>query len=360
VSVFEPADERWFAENFLASPVAEGPPKVVAPAAHPQRPNSWQPVDILSAGVNPPAPPTIAGLLYADRSHLLSGETEAVKSWQALVFCAELIQAGRPVAYVDYENGPAEILARLRHLGVSDEEVASFFLYFNPDDAIAHEPASMRDLLTVIGKRGPALVVLDSWIGALQTHGLDPNVGVDIERWRRSFLEPIRSVCPATLILDHVPKAKDSRGRFSIGSERKASAVEIHLGSELITPLARGKTGLVRLMTHKDRGGHLPRPRAAELELRSDPETLAMTWKFRHPETQSEDGFRPTFLMERVSRHLEALAAPVTRAQIANDVTGRRQYLFDALKFLVEEGFAGENGAGGIFSERPFREDEDA
>ena len=234
------------------------------------------------------------------------------------------------------------------------------FCYFHPDEGIAHEPAAMRDLLNLISKRGPALGIIDSWIGALQTHGLDPNVSVDIERWRRSFLQPLRTVCRATLILDHVPKAKDSRGRFAIGSERKASAVEVHLGSELVTPLARGKTGLVRLVTHKDRGGHLHRPRAAELELRSDPETLAVTWTFRHPETQTKDGFRPTLLMERVSRQLEALSAPVTRAQLAEDVKGRRQWIFAATKALVEEGFAVENGAGGIYSERPFREDENA
>lgn len=215
MSALEPADERYFAEHFPAAPVAAESAGALVREAH-RQPHSWEPVDLLSAGANPPAPPTIAGLLYADRSHLLSGETEAVKTWQALVFCAELIAANEPVAYIDYENGPSECLSRLRHLGVSDEAIAELFLYFHPDEAIADEPASMRDFLTVIAKHGPALGIIDSWIGALQTHGLDPNVGIDIERWRRSFLEPLRSVCPATLTLDHVPKAKDSRGRFSI------------------------------------------------------------------------------------------------------------------------------------------------
>ena len=37
-----------------------------------------------------------------------------MKTWQALVFCAEVIAAGESVAYMDYENSPSEILARLR------------------------------------------------------------------------------------------------------------------------------------------------------------------------------------------------------------------------------------------------------
>jgi hypothetical protein len=61
-------------------------------------PHSWTPIHLLEAGANPPAPPTIADLLYRDRSHLLSGETEAVKTWLALIFAAELIQLGETVA----------------------------------------------------------------------------------------------------------------------------------------------------------------------------------------------------------------------------------------------------------------------
>ena len=71
----------------------------------------------------------------------------------------------------------------------------------------------MRDHLTLIGKRAPVLGVVDSWIGALQTYGLDPNVGVDIERWRRSFLEPVRSVCPATLTSRPVSAPCHAEGR---------------------------------------------------------------------------------------------------------------------------------------------------
>jgi hypothetical protein len=219
----------------------------------------------------------------------------------------------------------------------------------------------MRDLVELLTKASPSLLVVDSWIGTLQTHGLDPNIGVDIERWRRTFLEPLRSACPAALTLDHVPKAHDARGRYAIGSERKASAAEVHLGAEVIAPFTRGKTGRVRLATHKDRGGHLPRPRAAEVELQSDPDTLRVGWAFHRPETAEEGTtFRPTVLMERVSRHLEEQTAPLTKRQIVEDVTGKREWLFKAVNALLAEGYASENKAGGIISERPFREAEDA
>jgi hypothetical protein len=38
---------------------------------------------------------------------------------------------------------------------------------------------------------------------------------------------------------------------------------------------------MAKVMTQKDRPGHLPRPKAAELELTSDPVSGLITWEIR-------------------------------------------------------------------------------
>jgi len=41
-------------------------------------------------------------------------------------------------------------------------------------------------------------------------------------------------------------------------------------------------------------------------------------------------------------------------------VSGRREWVLKAIRALVDERFASENADGGIISERPFREGDDA
>ena len=45
----------------------------------PDNPHSWQPVDLLGAALNPPAPPSIEGIVYPGRRHVFSGEPESGK-----------------------------------------------------------------------------------------------------------------------------------------------------------------------------------------------------------------------------------------------------------------------------------------
>ena len=66
-----------------------------------------------------------------------------------------------------------------------------------------------------------------------------------------------------------------------IGSERKLGTVDVHLGFESVWPLHRGSDGHIKVVTHKDRPGFLPRPNAAEIVLESDPVSHRVSWTFR-------------------------------------------------------------------------------
>ena len=328
--------------------------------------HSWKPIDLVRLELDSPPPPTTLGLIYPGRRHVFSGEPETLKTWAALVACAEEILAERTAVYVDLENGAATMLDRLRAVALPDEAIRRGFLYLVPEEPLT-EATVLADVETLLASKRPALVVFDSFTGTLALHGLDPNSGVDVERFYRTVVGPLQASGAAVVLLDHLTKDREKRGKFSIGSERKLGGADVHLGFEVVRPFGRGKTGLVRIITHKDRPGHLPRPRAAELELASHPETGAITWTARpaeHPD--AEHPFRPTRLMEKVSRYVAAHGTEErpSRNAVEEAVTGKRDYVRQAIDLLVAEGFLeeqeGPRGARQLRSVKPYAEPDDS
>ena len=75
----------------------------------------------------------------------------------------------------------------------------------------------------------------------------------------------------------------------------------------------------------------------------SDPVSHAISWEFREPQgADGEEEWRPTALMERVSRFLEKQAEPVSRRTIETNVKGKTDYVRQAIDCLVREEFAAE------------------
>ena len=195
----------------------------------------------------------------------------------------------------------------------------------------------------------------------LALHGCDPNSGADVERFYRTVVEPLRGHGAAVLLLDHLAKNKDTRGMFSIGSERKIGGADVHLGFEVVRPFGRGKSGLAKIATHKDRPGNLPRPKAAELELTSDPGTGAISWQIRPAEqADPEQPFRPTNLMEKVSHYVEGCVDdPPSRTNVEENVTGKGEWVRQAIDVLVREEYLvaepGPRKARLLHSVKPYR-----
>jgi len=212
--------------------------------------HSWVPVDLLEADGLPPEPPIIGpGLAYPGRKVLLSGEPEAGKSWVALILCLLEIRAGRTAVYVDLEMGPREVVERLRCLGATDAELERL-AYIEPTEPFTSAEVC-ADVLQLVANRKPSVAVIDSYTAILELHGLNPDVGVDIERLNRLLIEPIRSHGAATVILDHLTKNVESRWKYTIGSERKVGVCDVHLRLAFVTPFGRGRTGRVKVTTQR-------------------------------------------------------------------------------------------------------------
>lgn len=326
--------------------------------------HSWQPVDLLAVADAPPEPPTISGLVYPGRRHLVSGEPESLKSWLGLVICVEEIRKGETVFWIDFEMGPRDVLARLRDLGLTNEEIHSQVVYLEPDEPLRSE--AMADIVNLINERRPTVIVIDALAGALQLHGLDGNLGKDVEKLYR-LLEPFREHGAAWILFDHLVKDRESRGKWAIGSERKVGGVDVHLGVTARQPFGRGKHGVATIKTHKDRPGYLPRPRTGELSLASNTDTGNITWEIsvashEQTETATVAGFRPTVLMERVSTYVENCAEPVSRRTVEAAVNGKANGIRTAIDVLLAESYLVDNGTGtrsAITSQRSFREAED-
>lgn len=316
----------------------------------------WQFVRLDNPELNkPPEPPAIHGLLYGRLRHVISGPPESAKTLVAYVLLLEAIRNGSIVAILDFEMGAYAAKRMLIDLGATDDELASI-LYAEPDG-----PPTPNDLGRIKGEF-TEYVLIDAGAGAYDTTGLDDNARKDVERFARIWTRPLWKAGIATILVDHVTKNADTRGKFAIGSERKLGGADVHLGFESIKTLTRGTTGVIKVTVHKDRPGFLTRPTACYVDLQSDPDTHRIAWQLRPPDQPDETGsLRPTIYMERISQYLERQTEPVSRNTIEQEVKGvAAEWKRKAIDTLIREGYAteeiGSRGARLVTTTRPYRQ----
>jgi len=321
--------------------------------------NTWQPENLIQLAANPPAPPTIGGLLYPAKRTVLSGETESMKTWLALILCKAELDIGLTVAWVDLDAmGPGALLNRLRLLGVDDQAIADRFLYYEPDKPL-NKDTYTQPIADLIEERAIRLCVIDAFNPILSMHALDPNSTTDVERFWQLYADPIADAGAAPTLLDHVVKNAETRGKYAYGSERKASGAIVHIGFQPLEMLTQGGRGRSVLNVHKDRPGYLQRPSIGRLVI--DASTQPFTYHIEPDKSHDQEGgFRPTTLMEKVSRQLERETHPLSTKQIEEVKLGKADYVRKALTSLTEDGYIrrdeGPRGAILYSSIRPFRE----
>jgi hypothetical protein len=324
-----------------------------------RRPDSWKPRSLADVSDEPPEPPTLGGLnlVYHGKRHLFSGPQESAKTLAAYVVGLSVVREGGRVMLIDFEMGDRDAKRRLRELGATDDDL-TMFDYIEPEVPLT-EPKT-KELVAL----APSLVIIDASAGAYDLQGLDDNKRQDVERFASLYVNPFWRAKIATLTIDHVVKNVEARSNYAIGSERKAGGTDVHLGFTVLSPIKRGTSGKYQITTHKDRGGFHKRGKLATFELTSDPETHHFTWAFvAAPVADEEHPFRPTGLMERVSRFLERQPEPVSRNVVEEERFGKRDYVRSALDLLTDEGYveetAGPRSARLVALIRAYREASD-
>jgi hypothetical protein len=241
---------------------------------------------------------------------------------------------------------------------VDDDVIDDRFVYYEPAERLVDD--LLEDVCGEITHRGIRLFVVDAFNPMLSLHGLDPGSTPDIESFWREVASPITAAGAAPALIDHVTKNADARGKYSYGSERKASGAIVHVGFQLTEPFKRGGTGRAVLRTHKDRPGFLPRPTVGKLVLVSD--GLNVTYALEEDRSRKGERFRPTMYMERISVNLESEVEARSKNWIEENVTGKADPIRTALEVLVDEGFVmrEDTPRGHYFtSVQPYREADD-
>lgn len=316
--------------------------------------HGWRSVDLTDvlAGRYESPRPTVGrrddgmGLFYPGRVHSIASESEAGKTWLALIAVREELDAGNAAMYVDFEDDEGGVVGRLLALGAKPSDIAARFAYIRPD-----EPISMltnaADLEGALGDLRPTLAVLDGVTEAMALHGLELKDNSDVARFGKLLPRAIAAHGPATVALDHVVKNPEGRGRYAIGGVHKLNGIN---GAAFVLenrqPFGIGRAGKSTVYVAKDRPGQLRRnalPASdglfwlTTMEINSHDESFVET--SLHSPVHSEERPRPTTLMRKVCEALATAGQPLTKQGIEDRVTGKAQFIRQALATLVDEGF---------------------
>ena len=336
---------------------------------------SWAPVDLtatiagLVAGTLTRHAPTIghrddgAALFYAGKVNGIAGASGCGKTWTALVVCAQEIAAGAHVLYIDLEDDETGTVGRLLDLGARPADLAARFHYVHPEER--HGIDAAHQLATVVTALAPTVVVIDSTGESMALDGDKPNDDDDTARWFRRLPTAVAARGPAVIVLDHVVKADDG-GLWPIGSQRKRAAISgAQYMQQVVKSFAKDPPGAAKLVCAKDRhGNYRPGQKVAELTVTPDGGSTHATLRTPPDATTAAGGaFRPTTLMERVSRALEDAGEPLTFRALDSRVVGQQQHITTALDTLVREGYVerthGPRNSNMHATVRPYRQDTD-
>lgn len=197
-------------------------------------------------------------LIYGGKVHSFYGESESGKSWVAQIATAELLKTDKKVIYIDFESDPQDIVKRLKALGVSRANLLHYFTYIRPEGV---REVSDPYWQAILQPDSASMVVIDGVTESLTMFGGETLDNDAITRWMRNFPRTVASKSGAAVILiDHITKNSETRGRFAIGGQAKLATIDG--AAYLVEPievLSPGRVGSLTIRVTKDRPGDIRR-----------------------------------------------------------------------------------------------------
>lgn len=326
--------------------------------------SSWDAVNLAAtlAGEGDTATPAMLrrtdgqALLYTGKLHAFNAEPESGKSWLAMWACLEVIEAGGHALYVDFEDDAATAVERLLALGADPAQLLDRFHYMRPDDPV-NAAATLR-VRAALRAWPVQLCVIDGVGEAMASSGWNEDKAADYFSFANALPRPVRRAGVAVILIDHLPKNRETRGDDARGSGAKRGVVDAALRLEVARPFGRGRDGMAKVIVAKDRHGHLRGAThngrlIAEMHLTSADAGQSVTLTLRPPPDPGAGApFRPTEIMAKVSAEVEA-AGPLSKRTIRSVIRGKATYVDLAIGLLVAEGYL-QSTAKGYMSIRSF------
>lgn len=328
----------------------------------------WDDVDLTAVldGSHKPLLPTVGarddgvGLFYPGRVNGIQGESEAGKSWVALISCLVEINRGNHVFYLDFEDSEEGVIGRLLLLGALPETIRDLFHYVRP--GTTPTPHLLRAFARRVGERKATLVVVDGVTEAMTLLGMELKENSEIARFGRMLLRPLADTGAAVVSLDHVVKNNESRGRYALGGVHKLNGVDgVQYMLEAIHPFGINTEGRSRLRVAKDRpaqvrknalpGGKNPMHWFADLVVKSESDDFAEAHLYApiqraddpaemtaEEEQEAKEAAEIAERKERIRAALAKAAEPLTTNGITARVSGRPAVTRAAVAQMIDDG----------------------
>lgn len=300
-------------------------------------------------------------LLYRGLIHSFHGESESGKSLVLMWETVRLINEGQDVLWITFDSDPQEDVARALRMGARKDAIRRHLHYVKPDEPPTIAPAAYRGLF--YGPDGSAkeyaLAIIDGVTDAvlLFSGGSKGDPNEIFVQFSRIFPRRLADITGAAVVLiDHVAKDTENRGRFAIGAQAKMSQLTgaaYTVEPDQTAPTVNG-VGYVILRVGKDRPGDVRRasgPRrgrdrtqeAARIRVDDTGTRTVVT-----VEPPSTDPFAAgqvngvtvaPDLMLAISQHLEKTPEGLSGRKIESSVKGQGEAIRAALRLLEERGF---------------------
>jgi len=282
-----------------------------------------------------PSPSHGERLFYEGHLFLFAGHKKAGKSWSMILQTRDLIAAGRPVVYVDNENGGDIFASRLAAAGgVTPEEVDErlFYVPFPRElrlDGLREECDSIREQLP------GAFVVIDSLRSLMARFGLNPEKNVEVERVFGPLMASVKSGDAEGRItvgvIDHSNRGtRETDAYVASGAAAKAQGVDAVYFFDKIEPFARDVAGAVKLSVKDDRRGLLDFERVYRVGGQGEGQ------QFRFERASAEDfGANGRILLDVQQHMMDTAGADQTKTAIRAQVRGDNGKIDKALAALV-------------------------